>query len=287
MEPRLLGPRVARAARLSRSSRCRRTGSRTARSRRSTTPPRDDPRLRRLSARALTPCRYPAPGDPALAAARGRSRRAARRRTARGPRPRDVVRPPPDVSRGDVPGRAALARRPRRPPASTSRSGARSRRCATRACSSLASGNLTHDLRDAFSPGATRRPVDAGLGRALRLGRRAGSRSSDDEAWLLRALDTPDGRRAHPTAEHWLPILYAAGAADARDAVTLPDHRLRPRLALDAGGAVRLSPAFTPRRGPRSRPSAARRARAASTSRSSSSRPAAASAPAWAIARPR
>jgi 4,5-DOPA dioxygenase extradiol len=43
-----------------------------------------------------------------------------------------------------------------------------------------------------------------------------------DEAWLVSALDTPDGRRAHPTAEHYLPILYAAGAADESDAVSFP-----------------------------------------------------------------
>ncbi len=30
------------------------------------------------------------------------------------------------------------------------------------------------------------------------------------------------GRRAHPTAERWLPILYAAGAADEGDAVRFP-----------------------------------------------------------------
>jgi len=85
----------------------------------------------------------------------------------------------------------------------------------------LASGNLTHDLRDAF--GRLRRGdpttpdwaarFDADVARAL---------LARDEEWLVRALVTPDGRRAHPTAEHWLPILYAFGAADARDAVSFP-----------------------------------------------------------------
>ncbi len=85
----------------------------------------------------------------------------------------------------------------------------------------LASGNLTHDLRDAFGRlrrGDSTTPdwaarFDTGVARAL---------VARDEAWLVRALDTPDGRRAHPTAEHWLPILYAAGAADAGDAVRFP-----------------------------------------------------------------
>jgi len=85
----------------------------------------------------------------------------------------------------------------------------------------LASGNLTHDLRDAFSRmgrGDATTPdwaarFDAETGRAL---------EARDEPWLVKALDTPDGRRAHPTAEHWLPILYAFGASDARDAASFP-----------------------------------------------------------------
>jgi 4,5-DOPA dioxygenase extradiol len=85
----------------------------------------------------------------------------------------------------------------------------------------LASGNLTHDLRDAF--GRLRRGdlttpdwaarFDANVTRALEV---------RDEAWLVRALETEDGRRAHPTAEHYLPILYAAGASNRGDAVRFP-----------------------------------------------------------------
>ena len=85
----------------------------------------------------------------------------------------------------------------------------------------LASGNLTHDLRDAFGRmrrGDSATPdwaarFDADVARAL---------EARDEAWLVGALDTPDGRRAHPTAEHWLPILYAVGAAGEKDAVSFP-----------------------------------------------------------------
>ena len=85
----------------------------------------------------------------------------------------------------------------------------------------LASGNLTHDLRDAFSRMGRNDPAtpdwaerfDAGVARAL---------ADRDETWLARALETPDGRRAHPTAEHWLPILYAFGASDAKDAASFP-----------------------------------------------------------------
>jgi 4,5-DOPA dioxygenase extradiol len=85
----------------------------------------------------------------------------------------------------------------------------------------LASGNLTHDLRDAFGRmrrGDTSTPdwaarFDADVARAL---------ENHDDAWLVHALETPDGRRAHPTTEHWLPILYAWGAADVRDTVSFP-----------------------------------------------------------------
>ncbi|MEO8054625.1 MAG: 4,5-DOPA dioxygenase extradiol [Acidobacteriota bacterium] len=85
----------------------------------------------------------------------------------------------------------------------------------------LASGNLTHDLRDAFSrmrrgdratPDWAER-FDAETARAI---------EARDEAWLVQALETPDGRRAHPTAEHWLPVLYAFGASDAQDATSFP-----------------------------------------------------------------
>jgi 4,5-DOPA dioxygenase extradiol len=85
----------------------------------------------------------------------------------------------------------------------------------------LASGNLTHDLRDAFArlrrgdattpDWATR--FDADAARAL---------EARDEAWLVRALGTADGRRAHPSPEHWWPILYAFGASDAEDRTSFP-----------------------------------------------------------------
>jgi 4,5-DOPA dioxygenase extradiol len=84
----------------------------------------------------------------------------------------------------------------------------------------LASGNVVHNLRDA----------------AARM--RAGSQETPD--WAHRFDDAvrqvleqhdgdalqglwPDsefGRLAHPTPDHWFPLLYAAGASDDRDAVS-------------------------------------------------------------------
>jgi 4,5-DOPA dioxygenase extradiol len=85
----------------------------------------------------------------------------------------------------------------------------------------LASGNLTHDLSDAFARlrrGDPQTPAwasdfDLAAARAL---------AGRDARWLEEALATDGGRRAHPTAEHWLPILYAFGASDASDAVSFP-----------------------------------------------------------------
>ncbi len=83
----------------------------------------------------------------------------------------------------------------------------------------LASGNLTHNLRHAFGAwhrGEADTPAwatafDAGAARAL---------AERDDAWLLGALESEEGRRAHPTPDHWLPLLYVAGAARPGEPVT-------------------------------------------------------------------
>jgi len=85
----------------------------------------------------------------------------------------------------------------------------------------LGSGNLTHDLRHAFGAwhrGDTATPAwaaafDEGAARAV---------AERDEAWLVGALDREEGRRAHPTPDHWLPLLYVAGAAGPADPVSSP-----------------------------------------------------------------
>ena len=85
----------------------------------------------------------------------------------------------------------------------------------------LGSGNVTHNLGDAFDRlrrGDTSTPewaraFDADAAAAL---------SRHDAAWLTAATTTTAGRLAHPTPDHYLPLLYAAGAADADDPVTFP-----------------------------------------------------------------
>ena len=76
----------------------------------------------------------------------------------------------------------------------------------------LASGNLTHNLRHAFGAwhrGDTATPAwatafEEGALRAV---------AERDLAWLAGALERDEGRLAHPTPDHWLPLLYAVGAA--------------------------------------------------------------------------
>jgi 4,5-DOPA dioxygenase extradiol len=85
----------------------------------------------------------------------------------------------------------------------------------------LGSGNIVHNLRDAF--GQMRRghyatPIwatafDGGVADAL---------SRRDHAFLAHALDGEDGRQAHPTTDHYLPLLYAAGAAGSAGEVSFP-----------------------------------------------------------------
>jgi 4,5-DOPA dioxygenase extradiol len=85
----------------------------------------------------------------------------------------------------------------------------------------LGSGNLVHNLRDAF--GRMRRgdgqtpdwaaSFDADAERAL---------LQHDAAYLSRAQDDARGRAAHPTPEHYFPLLYVAGAANAGDRVSFP-----------------------------------------------------------------
>jgi 4,5-DOPA dioxygenase extradiol len=85
----------------------------------------------------------------------------------------------------------------------------------------LASGNITHNLRHAmasYQRGETATPpwaatFDTEAARAL---------EQHDDAHLIRALDTEAGRLCHPTPDHYLPLLYAAGAAGAVDEVSFP-----------------------------------------------------------------
>jgi 4,5-DOPA dioxygenase extradiol len=85
----------------------------------------------------------------------------------------------------------------------------------------LASGNVVHNLRHAF--GAWRRGETATPDWARSFDEEvAAAVSRHDGAALVRLLDTEDGRLAAPTPDHYLPLLYAAGASAPGDAVRFP-----------------------------------------------------------------
>ena len=96
----------------------------------------------------------------------------------------------------------------------------------------LGSGNLVHNLRDAFGrmgAGDTSVPqwaaaFDRDLAKAC---------AQHDHEFVTRALDSADGRAAHPTPEHYLPVVYALGAARKDAVVSFPiegfDHSLSMR----------------------------------------------------------
>jgi 4,5-DOPA dioxygenase extradiol len=85
----------------------------------------------------------------------------------------------------------------------------------------VGSGNIVHNLRDAF--GRMRRgdgqtpdwasSFDADAERAI---------VQHDAAYLARAHQDGRGRDAHPTPEHYLPLLYVVGAASDADRVSFP-----------------------------------------------------------------
>ena len=85
----------------------------------------------------------------------------------------------------------------------------------------LGSGNIVHNLQDAFTNmrrGSTATPswasdFDAASVSAL---------EQRDGARLSRAAEGPAGRLAHPTTEHYLPLLYSFGASSEEDAISYP-----------------------------------------------------------------
>lgn len=77
----------------------------------------------------------------------------------------------------------------------------------------IGSGSLTHNLYEFRSAHGADEAYVAAFARWVREAVEQG-----DNKRLLRTLDeAPDAQRAHPTAEHFWPLLVAAGAADAGD----------------------------------------------------------------------
>jgi 4,5-DOPA dioxygenase extradiol len=85
----------------------------------------------------------------------------------------------------------------------------------------IGSGNITHNLRHAMTSAHRGEPAtpswasgfDADVARAV---------EQHDGGFLTRAVESDAGRMAHPTLDHYLPLLYAVGAADPHDSVRFP-----------------------------------------------------------------
>jgi len=85
----------------------------------------------------------------------------------------------------------------------------------------LGSGNVVHNLRHAF--GAWRRGETSTPPWARSFDAEvAGALARHDGDALVRLLDSEEGRLAAPTPDHYLPLLYAAGASDRGDPVRFP-----------------------------------------------------------------
>jgi 4,5-DOPA dioxygenase extradiol len=85
----------------------------------------------------------------------------------------------------------------------------------------MASGNIVHNLRDAFAryqsgdmatPGWAME-FDEHIAQAI---------ERHDHPALIRALRSPEGKLAHPTPDHYLPLLYAVGAASSAEQIAFP-----------------------------------------------------------------
>ena len=85
----------------------------------------------------------------------------------------------------------------------------------------MGSGNIVHNLRDAFGQMARGTCVTPDWARAFDE-EVAHALDRHDAGALAMALETENGRRANPTADHYLPLLYAAGASHAEDGIKYP-----------------------------------------------------------------
>ncbi len=84
----------------------------------------------------------------------------------------------------------------------------------------VGSGNLVHNLGTSFRKWRAKDEFTEPWG--LEFDERVASAlQNGDRSWLLAALDDDAGKLAHPTPDHYLPILYVASAA-VGDAVMFP-----------------------------------------------------------------
>ncbi|MEQ8689379.1 MAG: 4,5-DOPA dioxygenase extradiol [Pseudomonadales bacterium] len=86
------------------------------------------------------------------------------------------------------------------------------------------SGNIVHNLRDAFARRKENNTKTPDWAQRFDETVKAMLTQRDTDALLSAWSDTSDGRLAHPTPEHWLPLIYAYGASDDRDQARFPNE---------------------------------------------------------------
>lgn len=87
----------------------------------------------------------------------------------------------------------------------------------------IGSGNIVHNLPDAIGRKRARDTATPDWAATYDAEIAAALEQHDDAAILDRAPDiSVSGRMSHPTAEHWLPLLYAMGAATGLERVDHP-----------------------------------------------------------------
>lgn len=86
----------------------------------------------------------------------------------------------------------------------------------------LGSGNIVHNLSHAFRAWRAGERATPDWAAGFDAAMAAGLRGSERVASVVDALDRPDAALAHPTPEHFLPLIYATAASDAGDEVDFP-----------------------------------------------------------------
>lgn len=86
----------------------------------------------------------------------------------------------------------------------------------------LGSGNAVHNLRDAFGRMQTGSLATPDWAARFDENVRQAVLQHETERLLSLWPESNEGRMAHPTPDHWLPLLYAQAATDARDGVQFP-----------------------------------------------------------------
>ena len=83
-------------------------------------------------------------------------------------------------------------------------------------------GNIVHNLRDAFGRMRTGETDTPDWARTFDQEVEQRLSEHDTDGLVSTWPDSDLGRQAHPTPDHWLPLIYAYGASDAQDAVAFP-----------------------------------------------------------------